>query len=84
MVNYYRSALRSQPKSPRGDRIKTPTQILWGEHDLALTLEMARDSEKFLDNGSLTTYPDATHWLAHDKPAEVSARLIGHFEANPA
>lgn len=79
MINYYRAALRSQPKSSNGDQIKTPTQILWGEHDLALTLEMARASEAYLENGTLTTYPDATHWLAHDKPEEISERLISHF-----
>jgi len=84
MVNYYRSAMRSQPKARHGNKVSTPTQILWGERDLALTLDMARGSEKFLENGSLTTYPDATHWLAHDKPEEVTTRLKEHFLAHPA
>lgn len=84
MINYYRSAIRSQPKPPNGNTIDTPTQILWGENDLALTVEMAYLSEKYMTNGSLTTYPDATHWLAHDKPDEINQRLIGHFQAHSA
>lgn len=83
MINYYRSAIRSQPKPPNGNTVDTPTQILWGEHDLALTLEMAHLSEKYLTNGTLTTYPDATHWLAHDKPDEINQRLLSHFAAHP-
>ena len=59
------------------------TQILWGERDLALSLQSAHDSAAFLAHGELITYPDATHWLAHDKPEEVSQRLIGHCRANP-
>jgi pimeloyl-ACP methyl ester carboxylesterase len=81
MINYYRSAIRSQPKPPNGNTIDTPTQILWGERDLALSLDMAYLSEKYLTNGSLTTYPDATHWLAHDKPDEINQRLLGHFQS---
>lgn len=83
MINYYRSAIRSQPKPPNGNTVDTPTQILWGENDLALTLEMAHLSEKYLTNGTLTTYPDATHWLAHDKPDEINQRLLSHFAAHP-
>lgn len=82
MVNYYRALLRNL-RIPEGDgKISTPTQILWGEKDLALSLESAYESEHFLLNGHLTTYPDATHWLAHDKPKEISARLIQHFKNN--
>jgi len=82
MVHYYRAAMRSQPKARFGNQVSTPTQILWGENDLALTLDMAKNSVKYLDNGTLTTYPDATHWLAHDKPGEVTERLLSHFSAH--
>lgn len=82
MVNYYRALLRNL-RIPEGDgSLSVPTQILWGEHDLALSLDAARDSEKFLKNGTLTIYSDATHWLAHDKPAEISQRLIQHARSH--
>ncbi|MAR00409.1 MAG: alpha/beta hydrolase [Oceanospirillaceae bacterium] len=82
-VNYYRSAGRSLPSPAKSkSRLQCPTQILWGENDLALSLEMAEQSAELLDNGTLTTYPDATHWLAHDKPEEISKRLVEHFVSN--
>lgn len=79
MVNYYRAMLRNI-RIPEGDgKISTPTQILWGEKDLALSLESAYESEAYLLNGHLLTYPDATHWLAHDKAEDVSNKLINHL-----
>lgn len=82
MVNYYRAMLRNI-RIPEGDgKISTPTQILWGENDLALSLESAYESEAFLVNGKLHTYPGATHWLAHDLPEEISQRLIEHISNN--
>jgi len=83
MVNYYRSAMRSRPQPKFGNQVATPTQILWGENDLALTLDMAKGSMKYLDNGTLTIYPDATHWLAHDKPEEISDRILAHARQHP-
>lgn len=84
MVNYYRAMLRNI-RIPDGDgKISTPTQILWGEKDLALSLDSAYESEAFLLNGYLQTYPDATHWLAHDKPEEISNKLISHLRSNSA
>ncbi|MDK2778502.1 MAG: alpha/beta hydrolase [Pseudomonadota bacterium] len=79
MVNYYRALLRHL-QLPDGDGcLSIPVQILWGENDIALTADMARASMNFLHNGSLTFYPDATHWLAHDKPGEITERLLSHF-----
>lgn len=79
MVSYYRALLRNL-RVPEGDgRLSVPTRILWGEHDLALSMQAAKDSMQFLDNGELIIYSDATHWLAHDKPVEISQRLIEHI-----
>lgn len=82
MVNYYRAMLRNL-RIPEGDgKISTPTQILWGEKDLALSLESAYASEAFLLNGKLKTYPNATHWLAHDQPEDISYQLVEHITNN--
>jgi pimeloyl-ACP methyl ester carboxylesterase len=40
---------------------------------------MARKSLKYAVNAKLITYPEATHWLAHDKPNEVSTELLNHL-----
>ncbi|WP_157729846.1 alpha/beta fold hydrolase [Bacterioplanes sanyensis] len=75
-LNYYRAMLRYRPKIAGKAMVSAPTQILWGEKDLALTLSMAESSQQRTVNGRLITYPDATHWLAHDKPQEINERLL--------
>lgn len=80
MVSYYRALLRHL-RIPEGDgRLQLPVRILWGKNDLALSLQAAKDSMQFLDNGELIIYEDATHWLAHDKPEEVSQRILEHIK----
>ncbi|MFY9179750.1 MAG: alpha/beta hydrolase, partial [Venatoribacter sp.] len=82
MVNYYRALLRNLRLPTTDGTLHLPVQILWGEKDLALSVQGAHDSMPFLTNGTLTVYPDATHWLAHDKPDIISQRLIQHAQAN--
>jgi len=79
MLNYYRCLLRDIRKPALPARVSAPTQILWGEQDLALSLDMAVLSREYLDKGELIRFADATHWLAHDKPDAVSDYLLAHF-----
>jgi len=76
MLNWYRALVQRRPQRPASTRVTVPTHILWGVNDVALTREMASDSLKYCDNAQLTWYEDATHWLHHDKPDAVNARLI--------
>ena len=79
-INYYRAIFRKQPRETRKEsRVTSPTQILWGEQDIALSTSMAEKSLEYTEGGSLTTYPDGTHWLAHDKPDEVTNRVLEHL-----
>ena len=81
MVNYYRAMLRCM-RIPEGDgKLNVPVRILWGEQDIALSVGMARDSMAYLNQGELVMYPDATHWLAHDKPQQVVQQLLQHFSS---
>jgi pimeloyl-ACP methyl ester carboxylesterase len=87
MLNWYRAMVRpliQRKRNPLRKRIKqnlplqTPVLMLWGENDVALTVDLARDSIEFCADGELVFFPDATHWLQHDKPDEVN-RLIHDF-----
>lgn len=82
MTNYYRAMMRRISAPMNNNQLEVPTRILWGENDLALSLEGAVNSKKYLKQGELITYPDATHWLAHDKPEEIVKRLLEHFQAH--
>lgn len=81
MLNWYRAALR-RPVRASNKRVSCPTRILWGENDIALTKEMAQLSSQYCDNAKLTYYPDASHWLSHDKPEQVSQEIIRFCDAH--
>lgn len=81
MLNWYRAALR-RPVRANKKRVTCPTRILWGENDIALTKEMAELSTHYCDQAELTYYGDASHWLPHDKPDEVSQEIIRFCDAH--
>lgn len=82
MINWYRSMLRQTGKPTALPKILVPTLILWGQQDPYLSYEMALRSVDFCEDSRLVTFEDATHWVMHDKPDEVSQLLIAHFESN--
>ena len=76
MLNWYRAALRHQPKDPANWRITVPTLMLWGKQDIALDASMAQPSIDLCDDGRLVMYGDATHWVQHDAADRVNAELL--------
>ena len=79
MINWYRASLRQLGKSSVSSKIQVPTLILWGQQDPHISYEMAPLSVIPCQDGRLVTFEDATHWVMHDKPKEVSQLLIEHF-----
>jgi len=79
MINWYRASLRRSRKPTEDYRIQVPTLVLWGRQDPHLSYEMAPLSVALCDDGHLVTFDDATHWVLHDKPGEVSQLLVEHF-----
>jgi epoxide hydrolase 4 len=80
MINWYRAALRHQPDMPDEPRVKIPTLMIWGVQDIALARWMARPSIDYCDDGRLIFFEDATHWVQHDRAADVSALTIEFFK----
>lgn len=79
MINWYRAAVRY--RTHFADRtVRVPTRILWGERDNFLILEMARESLRYCTHAEFFPFPDATHWLGHEEPAQVSELLIEFFQ----
>jgi pimeloyl-ACP methyl ester carboxylesterase len=73
MLNYYRAALRR--RAPHmSPRVRVPTRIVWGTRDAFLLRELAEDSVAFCDEGSVT-YWDASHWVQHELPDEVTTLI---------
>lgn len=53
--------------------------MLWGAKDRFLGREMALPSLDRCGRGELHFFEQATHWVLHEEPKAVSARLIEFF-----
>jgi pimeloyl-ACP methyl ester carboxylesterase len=83
MINWYRALRRTKTARLESLKVKVPTLILWGRHDVALEEEMAHLSLELCEIGQLEIFPEATHWVQHDEPHRIN-RMIAAFLAAPA
>jgi pimeloyl-ACP methyl ester carboxylesterase len=84
MINYYRGIFRQTPR--RAERrlqpIAAPTLVIWGERDRALGADLAEPDAHDVPNlERVVPLPNASHWVQHDEPEEVSRLLIEFFRA---
>ena len=75
MLNWYR-ALPLQARSLRAERIRVPVRVIWGDRDPWLQRGIAEASLALCERGEVFHLPDATHWVQHDKPAEVNRLMV--------
>jgi len=61
---------------PRAAPVQVPTLLLWGAQDRFLGRELARESISRCAIGRLEFLEDATHWLHHERPEVVNARIL--------
>ena len=78
MVNWYRAVPR-YPRLPPRESVAAPTLIVWGERDEALVPELAPRSLSYCVDGRLERFPDAGHFVTHERPAEVAELLVEHL-----
>ena len=84
MIHWYRALARYRPTVSGNLRLRMPVRILWGKQDSALRFEMAQASLEYCDDGRLTLYEQATHWVQHDEAQAVHEELIRFFSAQDA
>ena len=86
-LNYYRAsqvgpssttAASAAPAS--GPMINVPTLVIWGEKDTALLTSNLVGLEQFVPQLTIKRIPEGTHWVVHEKPADVN-RYIREFIA---
>lgn len=92
MLSWYRALFRTDAKAaeararrddlPKGKYISTPTQILWGEKDIALSKTTVPPSADICTDVRVEYFPNATHWLQHDEPNAVNERIHQHVSAH--
>jgi pimeloyl-ACP methyl ester carboxylesterase len=83
-LNYYRALFRRSPLRARAlfRRIEAPVMVIWGERDRFLGKELADPGPSWVPNLRVERLPDASHFVAEDRPDEVNSLLI-EFLKNP-
>jgi len=79
MLDWYRAMLR-HPPSMADARVRVPTLLLWGVHDVALERGLAPRSIDLCDDGRLVFFEDATHWVHHEAPERVVAAIAAFLD----
>jgi pimeloyl-ACP methyl ester carboxylesterase len=76
MINYYRANLRVlADRNTPAPMIETPTLMIWGEADAALSIENTRGYENLVRDFTLERLPRVSHWVQQEAPDVVNARL---------
>ena len=88
MFNWYRAMRLDPPKTGEGSTADTvydpaalavavPTLVIWGEQDTALLPGCLDGLEDFVPDLQVIRVPDGSHWVIHEKPAEVARWIRG-------
>ena len=87
MIDYYRALVRGggidRQRALGFPPIETPTLMLWGEQDLALTKETTFGTERWVKDLTLRYLPDASHFVQQDAYEEVNAMLEAWLTGRP-
>ncbi|HTT18704.1 MAG TPA: alpha/beta hydrolase [Candidatus Sulfotelmatobacter sp.] len=55
--------------------VRVPTLVIWGEKDTALTTGNLDGLNEYVSQLTIKRVPDASHWVVHEKPAEVNGYI---------
>jgi pimeloyl-ACP methyl ester carboxylesterase len=87
MVNYYRALVRGgggkRQQNLGFPLIETPTLMLWGEDDMALTKETTYGTEDVVRDFTIRYLPRISHWVQQDAPDEVNAMMSAFLKDEP-
>ncbi|MCS6945600.1 MAG: alpha/beta hydrolase [Sutterellaceae bacterium] len=89
-LNYYRATPLHPPTADtpgaaalqldaRALRVGVPTLVIWGLRDRALLPCLLEGLEEVVASLRLLTVPEATHWIAHERPQWLAAEVTAFF-----
>lgn len=80
-INYYRELVRDmrRRRHTTPPRITCPVRVLWGSRDVALEPSVNEIARPWIDDFSVTYFPDNWHWLALEQPQAVVDHLQKFF-----
>lgn len=84
MVNYYRALVRGggakRQRAQGLPMIETPTLMVWGEDDVALTKETTYGTEKYVRDLTIRYLPRVSHWVQQEQPEAVNAMIAAFLQ----
>lgn len=85
MLNYYRAALRGARRARHETFgvIETPTLMVWGEEDVALSRETTDGTDQYVADLTLRFLPGVSHWVQQEAPEVVNAMLLAWLDGEP-
>ena len=85
MVNYYRAGVRAGEKAmnPAPGLIDTPTLMIWGEEDTALSKATTFGTEQYVKDLTLRYLPGVSHWVQQEAPEKVNAMIAAWLKGEP-
>jgi pimeloyl-ACP methyl ester carboxylesterase len=87
MINYYRALVRGGGASRQARHgfpvIRTPTLMIWGEDDVALTKETTYATGDYVEKLTLRYLPRVSHWVQQDAPDAVNGMLRAFLSDQP-
>jgi epoxide hydrolase 4 len=74
---YYRQMIRLGRRGliRRIGPIQTPTLVLWGMRDVALSPKLLDGLERWVPRAELVQFDDVGHWIQHEAADEVNTRI---------
>ncbi len=79
MVNYYRALVRGggakRQRALGFPKIETPTLMVWGEDDVALTKETTYGTDQYVRHLTMRYLPRVSHWVQQEQPEIVNAMM---------
>ncbi|HVB72548.1 MAG TPA: alpha/beta hydrolase [Ktedonobacteraceae bacterium] len=85
-LNYYRQVFRRLPTSYTGGtyHVSVPTLLIWGEHDIALGIELTMGLEQWIDTLVIRRIPDSGHWVQQEQPEKVNQYMLAFLQNQPS
>ncbi|MGB9713980.1 MAG: alpha/beta fold hydrolase [Candidatus Bathyarchaeales archaeon] len=85
-LNYYRAnmnpAIMFSEKITAFPKIKSPTLVIWGEKDAALSKDLIVNTEEFVDAPySIKYVPECGHWVQIEEPELVNKHITEFVKA---
>lgn len=77
MLAYYRENALAIAFEPSLEPVvlRTPTLMIWGDADVALSPRLTEGNEAYVSDFTLRRLPGVTHWVQHEAPDQVNALI---------